>query len=144
MTQSRLGSTIAAAAMAAMAAFAGTAAAQADRQITKIGFVNTERVMREARLPQQLKQSLEAEFQKRDREISAGKADDVERRRRLLTEEMGQRRDEATRQLIEKANGVIKRVAEREGFDAVFIEAAYADKRIDITDRVIKALDSER
>jgi outer membrane protein len=145
MTQSRLVHILAAVALAAALAQAGAAAAQQGTAASgKVGYVNTERVMREARLPVQLKQNLEAEFQKRDREISAGKPEDVERRRRSLAEEMVQRRDDAQKQLIEKANGVIRRIALQENFDAVFVEAAYADKRIDITDRVIKALDAER
>jgi outer membrane protein len=148
MTNSRLVSlffVFTAAAIAAMVTLAGGALAQqAERQIVKVGYVNTERVMREARIPKQAKLGLEAEFQKREREIVAGKAPDMERRRALLVEEMAARRDETVKQIIEKANQIIKRIAERENFDAVFIEAAYADKRVDITDQVIKALDAER
>jgi outer membrane protein len=148
MTISRLISLFSMFAAAAIAALlflpGGALAQQAERQIVKVGYVNTERVMREARIPKQAKLSLEADFQKREREIVAGKAPDMERRRALLGEEMAARRDETVKQIIEKANQIIKRIAERENFDAVFIEAAYADKRIDITDQVIKALDAER
>jgi outer membrane protein len=145
MTHSRWVSLAAAAAIAAVGAFAGIAAAQqAERQLVKVGYVNTERVMREARIPKQAKLTLEAEFQKRDREIINSKAPDADRRRAALNEEMGQRRDETVKQIIEKANAIIRRIAERDNFDAIFIEAAFADKRIDITDQVIKALDAER
>ena len=145
MTHSRWVSLAAAAAVAAAGAFAGIAAAQqAERQLVKVGYVNTERVMREARIPKQAKLTLEAEFQKRDREIINSKAPDADRRRAALNEEMGQRRDETVKQIIEKANAIIRRIAERDNFDAIFIEAAFADKRIDITDQVIKALDAER
>jgi len=148
MTNSRLVSlfsVFATSAIAAMVTFAGGALAQqAERQIVKVGYVNTERVMREARIPKQAKLGLEAEFQKREREIVASKASDMDRRRALLVEEMAARRDETVKQIIDKANQIIKRIAERENFDAVFIEAAYADKRIDITEQVIKALDAER
>jgi outer membrane protein len=145
MTKSRLVSLFSVVAATALAALAGgVAAQQAERQLVKIGFVNTERVMRDARIPKQLRQNLEAEFQKRDREIGAGKGADTDRRRAALNEEFAQRRDEGVKQIIDKANAIIKRIAERENFDAVFIEAAFADKRIDITDQVIKALDAER
>ena len=128
-----------------MAAVAQTASAQQAAPTTvKIGFVNTERVMREARAPQQTQKNLEAEFQKRDREIAAGPPADMERRRVALGEEFNQRRDEALKQIIDKANAMIRRVAEQEKIDVVFVEAAYANARIDITEQVIKALDSER
>jgi outer membrane protein len=48
------------------------------------------------------------------------------------------------KQFIDKSNEVIRRVAEAENLDAVFFEAAYASTRIDITDKVIKALDAGR
>ena len=80
-----------------------------------------------------------AERQKRER--AAGELQrDIERRKTVYTEELNVRRDEAQKQIIDKANAMIRRVAEQEKFDAVFVEAAYADPRIDITDRVIKAL----
>jgi outer membrane protein len=144
MTQSRLVPTIAAAAIAAVLAHAGGAAAQqAVSQMVKVGYVNTERVLREARASQQLAQTLQAEFKKREREITGTPAD-VERRKAVLVEEINQRREDAIKQFVERANGVIRRIGQQENFDAVFIEAAFADKRIDITDRVIKALDSEK
>jgi outer membrane protein len=146
---SRLVSTIAAAAavlMVGMFGTAGMAAAQqpAAAQSMKIGYVNTERVLREARASKLSAENIEAEFKKREREIAAGPARDVERRKAALMEDFNQRRDDAVKQFIEKGNAAIRRVGERENYDAVFIEAAYADKRIDITDKVIKALDSER
>ena len=74
MTQYRIVSTIAAATAALLAAAAFPAAAQpppAPAQQPsapasyKIGFVNTERVMRDSRASQQIQKNLEAEFQKR-------------------------------------------------------------------------------
>ena len=116
----------------------------ASAQAPKIGFVNTERVMREARAPQLAQKNLEAEFQKRDRDIAGGPPADMERRRNALAEEFSQRRDDALKQVVDKANAMIRRVAEQEKIDVVFVEAAYANARIDITEQVIKALDSER
>ena len=127
----------------AVALAAGTAAAQAPAA-SKIGYVNTERVMRESRAAQQMQKGLEAEFQKRDKEIAAGPAADMERRRSLLIEDMNLRRENAVKQFIDKANGVIRRIAEAEKFDIVFLDAAYANARIEITEKVIKALDAGR
>jgi outer membrane protein len=127
----------------AIALAAGTAAAQAPAA-SKIGYVNTERVMRESRAAQQMQKGLEAEFRKRDKEIAAGPAADMERRRSLLIEDMNLRRENAVKQFIDKANGVIRRIAEAEKFDIVFLDAAYANARIEITEKVIKALDAGR
>ena len=127
----------------AIALAAGTAAAQAPAG-NKIGYVNTERVMRESRAAQQMQKGLEAEFQKRDKEIAAGPAADMERRRGALIEDMNLRRENAVKQFIDKANGVIRRIAEAEKFDIVFLNAAYANTRIDITEKVVKALDAAR
>lgn len=127
-----------------VSAAAGAAAQQPAAPSYKFGFVDTQRVMREARAPQQAKMSLDAEFEKRDREIAAGPPGDIDRRRNALLEDMGQRRDEALKQIVDNANAIIRRIAEEEKFDAVFVEAAYANPAIDITAKVIKALDAAR
>jgi Skp family chaperone for outer membrane proteins len=120
---------LAAAPAAAQQAAPAPAAAATAAAGSKVGFVDTERVMRMAREPKRLLKLLEEEFAKREREIAAGPARDQERRRAAMLEDM---------------NGVIRRIAEQENFDAVFIEAAYASPRIDLTDKVIKALDAAR
>ena len=141
MMQQRILTLIAA---AAITAAASPAQAQQAPTSYKIGFVNTERVMRDSRASQQIQKNLEAEFQKREREIDAGPKGDIERRKALLAEDMNAKRDDSIRQFIDKTNGIIRRVAEAEKFDAVFLEAAYFSTRVDITDRVIKAVDAER
>ena len=110
----------------------------------KVGVVNTAIVMRDAKASQQAQKDLEAEFKRREAEILKGPKDQVERRRAALQEDMAQRRDERLAQIVEKANQAIKRIAEAENFDAVFFEAAYAAERIDLTQKVIKALDSAK
>ena len=140
MTPAKIGSIVAAALFAAVST---TAAAQSPMSY-KIGFVNTEKVMSEARAAVEAKQKLEAEFAKRDKEIAAGPASDVERRRRILVEDMTQRRDEVLKQIVDKANATIKRIAEQENLDAVFLEAVYFSPSVDITAKVIKALDAGR
>lgn len=110
----------------------------------KVGVVNTAIVMRDARASQQTQKELEAEFKRREAEILRGPKEQVERRRAALQEDMAQRRDERLAQLVERANAAVKRIAEAENFDAVFFEAAYAADRIDLTQKVIKALDAAK
>ena len=131
------------------AAFVAVAASSAQAQQPapasyKIGFVSTERIMTDSRAAQQMLKGLEAEFAKRAKEIEAGPKADVERRKSALADDMNMKRDDLLKLFIDKTNSIIRRVAEAEKFDAVFLEAAYFSTRIDITDRVIKAVDSER
>jgi outer membrane protein len=110
----------------------------------KIGFVSTERVLRDSRASQKAQKELETEFNKRGKELAGAPAGERERRGAALNEDMALRRDEALKQFIERTNAIVRRIAEAEKFDAVFFEAAFASKRIDLTDRVIKAVDAER
>ena len=141
MTQYRIVSTIAAALLAAAAC---PAAAQQPPASYKIGYVDTERVMRDSRAARQVQKDLDDEFQKRSREIEAGPPGDIDRRKVALADEMNMKREFTLKQFIDKANDTVRRVAEAEKFDAVFIEAAYANARIDLTDRVIASLDAGR
>jgi outer membrane protein len=128
---------------AALLAVALPAAAQEPAGY-KIGFVNPERVMRDSRASQKAQKELEAEFNKRGKEIAGAPAAERDRRGAALNEDMALRRDEALKQFIERTNVIVRRIAEAEKFDAVFFDAAFASKRIDLTDRVIKAVDAER
>jgi outer membrane protein len=135
--------TVAAVMAAALASMAGGAWAQSAPS-SKIGFVNTERVMRTARAAVDAQKGLDSEFQKRSKEIASGPPAEVERRQRALAEEMNQKREDVLKQLVEKANAAIKRIAEQENLDIVVYEATFASPRVDLTDRVIKALDSQK
>ena len=128
------------------ALLATTAGAQAPAAPNsyKIGYVNVERVMRDARASQEAQKILDADFEKRAAEIRSGPENERERRGFALAEELNQRRDDQMRLLIDKINVAIRRIAEAEKFDAVFLEAAYASTRIDLTDAVVKALDATR
>jgi outer membrane protein len=110
----------------------------------KIGFVSTERVMRGSRASLAATKELQAEFARRSKEISGAPAGERERRGAALNEDMILRRDLALKQFIDKTNAIVRRIAQEEKFDIVFYEASYASKRIDLTDRVIKAIDAER
>ncbi len=68
---------------------------------------------------------------------------DFQRRQREFREDLNQRRNEELAQVVEQANRVIRQIAEQENYDIIFQDAVYANPRIDITDRVIKALESK-
>jgi outer membrane protein len=170
--------TIAFALVLAAAALAAGAQAQpsaAPPSVTgKLGFVNTERILRDAAPAQRAQKKIEAEFQKRDQELariaeqlkrmqedldknSVTMSDtqrrnkerefgdlnrDFQRKQREFREDLNQRRNEELAQVVELANRVIRQIAEQEKFDIIFQDAVFASPRIDITDKVIKALDS--
>jgi outer membrane protein len=152
------------------------AAAQTPALAGKFGFVNTERILREAVPAQRAQKKIEAEFKKRDEELAkiAGELkklqDDLEknavtmsenqrrtkerdfgelnrdfqRRQREFREDLNQRRNEELAQVVQQANGVIRQIAEQEKFDIIFQDAVFASPRIDITEKVIKALDAAK
>ena len=137
----------AAIAMAAvLAVAAGTAVAQqaGAPASNKFGYVNPERVMRESRESRRVLKALESEFKAREAEIAGGPKGDVERRMIALVEDMNLKRGEAQKRFVANANAAIKRIGQQENFDAVFVEATYAAARVDLTDKVIKALDAAR
>ena len=156
-------------AVAALALVTGTAAA-ADY---KIGFVNTERLFREAAPAKRAQAKIEKEFATRDAEIQklakqvrdvqasldrdgptmsdaerrnkerdlANQSRDLQRMQREFREDLNLRRNEELAGIQERANKVIQQMAEAEKFDLILQDpVVYASQRIDITDKVIKAL----
>lgn len=156
-------------AAAALAAAAG-AAYGADY---KIGFVNTERLFREAAPAKRAQQKLEREFASRDADIQrlsrqvrdlqtqldrdgatmpeadrrnkerdlANQSRDLQRMQREAREDLNLRRNEELASLQERANKVIQQIAESEKFDLILQDpVVFASQRIDITEKVIKAL----
>jgi outer membrane protein len=82
----------------------------------------------------------EAERTKRQRELAAlGR--ELENDKRAFREDLGQRRNEELGAFQERARKAILEIAEREKFDIIFENAVYASPKVDITPRVIKALD---
>jgi len=139
----------------------------------KIGFVNTERLFREAAPAKRAQQKLEKEFSTRDAEQqklskqvrdlqsqldrdgpTMGEAErrnkerdlanqmrDLQRMQREIREDLNLRRNEELAGVQERANKVIQQIAEAEKFDLIIQDpVVYASQRIDITDKVIKAL----
>jgi outer membrane protein len=144
----------------------------ASAQTPKIGFVNTERVFREAAPAKRAQQKLEREFAARNTELAklekqgrdlqgelerenvtmsdavrrekerqlADASRNFQRLQRELREDLNQRRNEALAGVQESATRVINQIAEQERFDLILQEAVFASGKIDITDKVIKAL----
>jgi outer membrane protein len=156
-------------AAAALVLVAGTAVA-ADY---KIGFVNTERLFREAAPAKRAQAKIEKEFAARDAEIQklakqvrdlqaaldrdgatmpeadrrnkerdlANQSRDLTRMQREFREDLNLRRNEELAGIQERANKVIQQIAADEKYDLILQDpVVYASQRIDITDRVIKAL----
>jgi outer membrane protein len=142
------------------------------QESSKIAFVSTERIFREAAPAKAAQSKLEQEFAKREKDLAdmaarlkaqSEKLDkdaavlsesdrvkrqrdladldtEFQRRQREFREDLNQRRNEELSVVLERTNGVIRKIAEAEKYDIVFQEAVYASKRIDITDKVLKEL----
>jgi outer membrane protein len=152
-----------------LVATAGTASAAE----YKIGFVNTERLFREATPAKRAQAKIEKEFATRDAEIQklakqvrdvqaaldrdgatmgdtdrrnkerdlANQTRDLQRMQREFREDINLRKNEEISALQERANKVIQQIAESEKYDLILQDpVVYASQRIDITDKVIKAL----
>jgi len=139
----------------------------------KIGFVNTERLFREAAPAKRAQQKIEKEFSARNAEQEklakairdlqalldrdgatmgdaerrnkerdlANQTRDFQRMQREYREDLNIRRNEELSAVQERANKVILQIADVEKFDLIIQDpVVYASPRIDITDKVIKAL----
>ena len=65
---------------------------------------------------------------------------DYQRMQREYREDLNMRRNQELASLFERADRVIKQLADAEKFDLIVQEAVYRSSRIDITDKVLKAL----
>jgi outer membrane protein len=146
--------------------------APAQAQESRIGFVSTERIFREAAPAKAAQAKIEQEFSRRDKDLQdmaarmksmSDKLDkdtailtesdrikrqrelsdldkDFQRKQREFREDLNQRRNEELATVLERTNKVIKQIAEAEKYDIIFQDAVYASPRIDITEKVLKAL----
>ena len=142
------------------------------QEASKIAFVSTERILREAAPAKAAQAKLEQEFSKREKDLAdmgarlkaqSEKLDkdgpvlsdadrakrqrdlsdldkEFQRKQREFREDLNLRRNEELAAVVERTNGVIRKIAEADKYDIVFQEAVYASKRIDITDKVLKEL----
>ncbi len=65
---------------------------------------------------------------------------DFNRKQRIFNEDLAQRRQEESIALGERALRIVRQIAEAEKIDIVVQDASYVNPRIDITDKVLKAL----
>jgi outer membrane protein len=156
-------------------AVVGLAALGAHAEELKIGYVNSDRVLRDAVPAKAAQSKLEGEFGKREKDLAdlANKlkaaSDKLEkdaptlpeaertrrqrdlvdqdrefqRRRREFQEDLNQRKNEELASVVERANKVIKQIFETEKYDLILQEAVFAGPKVDITDKVIKALNAQ-
>jgi len=86
-----------------------------------------------------------SESDRRNREQELGRITrEFQRMQREFREDLNLRRNEELASLFERANRVIRQIAEAEKYDLILQEAVYRSPRIDITDKVIKALAAEK
>ena len=69
---------------------------------------------------------------------------EFQRKRRVFQEDLNTRKNEELQQVIERANKVVKSLAEAEKYDLILQESVYVNPKHDITDKVIKALNATR
>ncbi len=88
---------------------------------------------------------LDSERQKREREFADANRE-FQRKQREFNEDLAQRRKDEFERVIERANRAVRQIAEAEKLDVVFQneQVVWASNRIDITDKVIKALAENR
>jgi outer membrane protein len=85
----------------------------------------------------------EAERVRRQREL-ADQDRELQRKQREFTEDLNQRTFEERAKIAEKANLVLRQIAEQRKLDIIVQEAAFVNPKSDITDDVIKALNSQK
>ena len=156
---------------------ATVAALPAQAQEFKIGYVNSERVLREAAPAKAALARMESDFSKRDKDLNdqaaklksaADKLEkdaptlpeaernrrqrdlveqdrDLQRKRREFQEDLNQRKNEELASVVERANKVVKQIYESEKYDLILQGdvVIFASSRVDITDKVIKALNAQ-
>jgi len=76
---------------------------------------------------------------KRQRELT-DMDQDFKRKQRIFNEDLSQRKNEEIAALVDRAIKAVKQIAETEKYDIVLQDAVYSNPRVDITDKVLKAL----
>lgn len=97
----------------------------------------------QAQLEKEAMTMSETDRRSREQELSRITLD-FQRLQRSYSEDLNLRRNQELQSLFERANRVIKQIAEAEKYDLILQEAVYRSPRLDITERVLKALASDR
>jgi outer membrane protein len=148
--------------------------AGAQAQEFRVGFVNTDRIFREANTAKASQAKLEQEFARREKELTElgnnlkaasekyereaptlpenqrgarqktliDQDREFQRKRREFQEDLNARKNEELQQVLDRANRVVRQVAEQEKYDLILQEAVYINPKHDITDKVIRALNA--
>ena len=85
----------------------------------------------------------EAQRVARQRQLSEQDRD-FQRKRREFQEDLNARKNEEFQLVLERANRVVRQVAEAEKYDLVLQEAVYINPKHDITEKVIKAINGTK
>jgi outer membrane protein len=85
----------------------------------------------------------EADRVRRQREL-AEMDREFQRKQREFREDFNQRRNEELQALLERTNRIIRQIAEQEKYDLIVQEAVYFNPRIDMTERVLRALNAAK
>lgn len=156
----------------AVMALSVAAASAQQAQDYKIGYVNLDRVLRDAVPAKAAQSKLEGEFSKREKELTDVAARlktasdkfekdaptlsesertrrqrdlveqdrEFQRKRREFQEDLNQRKNEELASVLDRANRVVKQIFDADKYDLILQEAVFVGPRLDITDKVIKAL----
>ena len=138
----------------------------------KVGYVNTQRIFRDAPTAVKAAKKIEAEFSRRDQDLQRiakqlqtmqealeknaltlseserrlkekdlnELSRDFQRKQREFREDLNLRQNEENAAIIEKANKAIKQLAESEKYDLIVQDVVWVSPRLDVTDKIIKAL----
>jgi outer membrane protein len=69
---------------------------------------------------------------------------EFQRKQREFQEDLNLRKNEELQTVLERANRVIKQIAEAEKYDLVIQEAVYINPKHDITDKVLSSLNNAK
>lgn len=159
---------------AAAAVVLALAGGLAQAQDLKIGYVDLQRVLRDAQPAKAAQAKLESEFGKREKELAdlaarlkaaSERLDrdaptlaesersrrqrelveqdrEFQRKRREFQEDLTQRKNEELAQVLDRANRAVKQIFDQEKYDLIVQEVVFASPRVDITKRVIDALNN--
>jgi len=165
-----------AAALALGTTLLAAAAIPAAAQELRIGYVNSERILRDSAPARAAAQKLEAEFSKRDRELQEmavrlktqaerfekdgpvlSEADrnrrqrelteldrELQRRQREFREDLNQRRNEELQALLERTQRLVRQIAEQDKYDLILQDAVFFSPRVDITEKVLRGLNTAK
>ncbi|MDR1934961.1 MAG: OmpH family outer membrane protein [Candidatus Accumulibacter sp.] len=147
----------------------------AAEELVKIGYVNTQRIFRDAPVAVKAAKKIESEFSRRDQDLQSTAKQlqamqdalekdavtmsdsdrrarekelneltrEFQRKQREFREDLNLRQNEENAAIIEKANQAIIQIAESEKYDLIVSDVVWASPKLDITDKIIKALSTD-